>query len=94
MRTLQTILFAVECDHVNDDAVDVVVRLATVFGSQVSLVHVVEETHAALEIYCIQNAEEYLDELSKRLATGNVAVARTIVRSGSPAHTIINLAQE
>lgn len=94
MRTLQTILFAVECDHVNDDAVDVVVRLATVFGSQVSLVHVVEETHAALEIYCIQNAEEYLDELSKRLATGNVAVARTVVRSGSPAHTIINLAQE
>lgn len=94
MRMLKSILLAVECRRPDDDVVEAAVRLATAFDSQVSLLHVVEQTHPALELYRIQNAEEHLSELTSRLAKRGVTVARSIVRSGSPAHTIINVAQE
>jgi nucleotide-binding universal stress UspA family protein len=47
MRMLQSILLAVECRQVDDAAVDAAVRLARTFGSQLTLLHVVEATHPA-----------------------------------------------
>ena len=94
MRMLQSILLAVECRRVDDDAMDAAARLATAFGSQVSLLHVVEKTHPAVQLYRQQYAELYLATLSNRLAEKQVTVARCVIRSGSPAHTIINVAQE
>lgn len=94
MRKLQSILLVVDCSRMDDDVVDTVIRLATAFGSQVSLLHVVEQTHPALELYRIQKAEEYLEQLSSRIATRHVKVARSTVRSGSPAQIVIDVALE
>ena len=59
MRILQSILLAVECRRVDDAAVDAAVRLATTFGSQLTLLHVVEATHPAIQLYRMQDAESF-----------------------------------
>jgi len=94
MRMLQSILLAVECRRVDDAAVDAAVRLAAAFGSQLTLLHVVETAHPAFQLYQMQDAESYMDKLSNRLAEKQVTVARSVIKSGAPAHTIINVAQE
>ncbi|MBL8817314.1 MAG: universal stress protein [Planctomyces sp.] len=94
MRMLQSILLAVECRRVDDDVVDAVERLATAFGSEVTLLHVVEKTHPDLQLLRLQHAESYLEELSGRLEKQQVRVARTVIRSGSPAPVIITVAEE
>jgi nucleotide-binding universal stress UspA family protein len=72
MRMLQSILLAVECRHVDDAAVDAAVRLARTFGSKLTLLHVVEATHPAVELYRIQDAESFLRKLESRLAEVSV----------------------
>ncbi len=42
MRTLQSILFATDFQQANDDALNATARLATIFNSQVSVLHVME----------------------------------------------------
>jgi nucleotide-binding universal stress UspA family protein len=68
MRMLQSILLAVECRHVDDAAVDAAVRLARTFGSKLTLLHVVEATHPAVQLYRMQDAESFLRKLESRLA--------------------------
>jgi universal stress protein E len=94
MRMLQSILLAVECRHVDDAAVNTAVRLATAFGSQLTLLNVVEATHPAIHLYRMQDAESYLRKLSNRLAEIQVTVAQSLVKSGTPAQTIIDVAKE
>lgn len=94
MRMLQSILLAVECRHVDDAAVNTAVRLATAFGSQLTLLNVVEATHPAIHLYRMQDAESHLRKLSNRLAEMQVTVAQSLVKSGTPAQTIIDVAKE
>ena len=94
MRMLQSILLAVECRRVDDAALKAAVRLAKAFGSQLTLLHVVEAAHPAIQLYRMQDAESYLKKLSDWLAEMQVTVARSVVRSGTPAHTIIDVAKE
>ena len=94
MRMLQSILLAVECRRADDAAVDSAVRLAKAFGSQLTLLHVVEATHPAIQLYRMQDAEAFVEKLTNRLAEMQVTVARAVVKSGTPAQTIIDVAQE
>ena len=94
MRMLQSILLATDFHHTNDAAVDAVVKLATLFDSSVSLLNVVEPTHPTVQVTRQQNAERHLRELSKRLEENQVNVAWATAHVGSPAHTIVNVAQE
>lgn len=94
MRMLQSILLATDCRPACDDALNAVAQLATVFGSQVSLLHVVEQTHPALQLYRQEGATQYLANVSTRLAQKQVTVAQSSVRLGSPAHTIVSVAEE
>lgn len=94
MRMLQSVLLAVECRRLDDDVVDGVERLAKAFGSEVTLLHVVEKTHPDLQLLRLQHAESYLEDLSVRLEKQQVRVARTVIRSGSPAPVIITVAEE
>lgn len=94
MRMLQSILLAVECRRVDDAAVDAAVRLAATFGSQLTLLHVVEATHPAIQLYRMQDAESFLRKLESRLAELQVPVVRSVVKLGAPAQTIVDIAQE
>jgi len=94
MRMLQSILLAVECRRVDDAAVDAAVRLAKAFGSKLTLLHVVEATHPAIQLYRMQDTESYMGKLSNYLAEMQVTVARAVVKLGAPAQTIIDVAQE
>lgn len=94
MRMFQSILLATDFHHTNDAAVDAIIKLATVFESSVTLLNVVEPTHPTVQVTRQQNAEKHLRELSKRLEESKVSVERTIAHVGSPAHTIVNVAQE
>jgi len=91
---LQSILLAVECRRVDDAAVDAAVRLAKAFGSKLTLLHVVEATHPAIQLYRMQDTESYMGKLSNYLAEMQVTVARAVVKLGAPAQTIIDVAQE
>ena len=82
---LQSILLAVECRHmddaaVDDAAVDDAVRLVRTFGSQLTLLHVVEATRPAIQLYRMQDAESFMEKLKSRLAEVQGAVVRTVVK--------------
>jgi universal stress protein E len=94
MRMLQSILLAVECRQADDAAVDAAVRLARTFGSQLTLLHVVEATHPAIQLYRMQDAGSFLEKLKLRLAELQVPVVRSVVKLGTPAQTIVEIAQE
>jgi len=94
MRMLQSILLATDFRPVSDEALNAAAQLATTFGSQVSVLHVVERTGAAANLYQLQCGEMYMHSVLKKLAGKQVMAAQSAVKSGSPANTIIDVAQE
>jgi nucleotide-binding universal stress UspA family protein len=94
MRMLQSILLATDFRPVCDDALNASAQLATTFGSRVSVLHVVEPTGAAAHLYGLQRGEKFMQPVLQKLAGKQVMVAQSAVRSGSPANTIVDVAQE
>lgn len=94
MSMLQSILLAVECREAETDVVSAAEKLATTFGSEVILTHVVEKTHPDLQLLRLQHAESFLEKLSQRLLEKQIKADRIIIKSGSPAALITSLAQD
>jgi nucleotide-binding universal stress UspA family protein len=94
MRTLQSILLATDFRPASDDALNAAAQLATMFGSHVSVLHVVEPAGAAAELYGLQCGETFMQPVLQNLAGKQVTVAQSAVKSGSPANAIVNVAQE
>lgn len=94
MRTLQSILLATDFRPASDDALNAAAQLATMFGSHVSVLHVVEPAGAAAELYGLQCGETFMQSVLQNLAGKQVTVAQSVVKSGSPANAIVNVAQE
>jgi len=94
MQMFQSILLAVECRRADDAAVNAAVQLAKEFGAQLTLLHVVEATHPAIQLYRMQDAEPYMKQLANHVASRQVTVAQSLVKLGTPAQTIIDVAQE
>ncbi len=94
MQMYQSILLAVECRRADDGAVNAAVQLANAFGAQLTLLHVVEATHPAIQLYRMQDAEPYMEQLANHIASRQVTVAQSVVKLGTPAQTIIDVAQE
>jgi nucleotide-binding universal stress UspA family protein len=70
------------------------VQLANAFGAQLTLLHVVEATHPAIQLYRMQDAEPYMQQLANHVASRDVTVTQSLVKLGTPAQTIIDVAQE
>lgn len=94
MRTLQSILLATDLRPASDYALNAAAQLATMFGSHVSVLHVVEPAGAAAELYGLQCGETFMQPVLQNLAGKQVTVAQSAVKSGSPANTIVNVAQQ
>lgn len=94
MRTLQSILLATDFQPASDDALNAAEQLATMFGSHVSVLHVVEPSGAATQLYGLQCGEIFMQPVLQNLARKRIAVAQSAVKSGSPANAIVNVAQE
>lgn len=91
---LQSILLATAFRFTCDDALSAAAHLATMFGSQVSVLHVVEPTKSAAQLIQLQCAESLMQHVLVRLAEKQVTVAQSTIRSGSAAKTIVDVAQE
>jgi nucleotide-binding universal stress UspA family protein len=96
MRRLHSILLATDFGPASQEAARVAVRLASTFGSRLTLLHVLEPLPgwpAALHLEREQVTRP-LQELADRLATQTVKVAESSVLIGPPAGTIVGKAGE
>lgn len=95
MRMLQSILLATDFRSASDDALNAAAKLATAFGSQVLVLHVLEHVPSTLhQIYRRQIGDMLLQQVLQRLTEQQVTVAQSTIRSGSLANTIVSVAQE
>jgi universal stress protein E len=96
MRMLHSMLLATDFRPASEEAADVAVRLATTFGSRVTLLHVLEpvpEWPAALAGER-EEAAAALQEMGQKLAAQKVLVVESSVPVGPPADTIVRKAEE
>lgn len=96
MSVLQSILLASDFRPASKEAAQVAVRLASVFSSRVSLLHVIEPLPSwpvALNLFQDQ-AASLLRQLADDLTGQNVAVADQVVAVGPAGDTIVQNAQE
>jgi universal stress protein E len=96
LRILQSILFATDFLPATQDVARVAVRLASVFESHVSLLHVLEPTLTKPTDLRRrrEQATTRLRELVEQLEFDNVVVDEVLTAIGSPADTIVRKAQE
>jgi universal stress protein E len=95
MRTLQTILLATDFRSVSKDALDAVAQLALSFGSQVSVLHVMQDIPLATQESYQRRIEILLMQpVLQRLAEKHVTVSQSSIRSGPVVSTIVDTAQE
>lgn len=94
MRNSHSILLATDFCQSSQAAAKVAVKLAAVFGSQVTLLHVVEPVEGWPIPLHVHQAEEPLRELALDLEKLNVKVAKSSVVVGPVADTILSQAQE
>ncbi len=94
MRTLQSILLATDFRPPSNDALNAAAKLATAFGSEVSVLHVLEPFTSSLHnSHRRQISEMLMRPELQRLTEQQVTVAQSSVKSGSPANTIVTVAQ-
>jgi nucleotide-binding universal stress UspA family protein len=96
MSALQSILLATDFRPASTEAAQVAVRLASAFGSRLSLLHVLEPLPSwpdAPRAFQDQ-AAEMLRQLADDLAAQNVAVADSYTEVGSAGDTIVRKAQD
>lgn len=96
MRRLQSILFATDFRSASRDAADVAVRLASTFGSRVTLFHVLESlpTWSALAHQNREHATDELRKLAAQLAAEKVVVDESSTAVGHAADAIVRRAEE
>ena len=96
MSVLQSILLATDFRPASKEAAQVAVRLASAFGSRVSLLHVIEPLPSwpvALHLFQDQ-AAGLLRQLADDLTGQNVTVADPAIAVGPPGDAIVQKAQE
>ena len=96
MRMLQSILLATDFRPASQDAVRATIRLASAFGSHVTLLHVLESvltSRAALQQEQIY-ADLALREVAEQLAAQKITVAGSLIVTGPAADTIVRQAHE
>jgi nucleotide-binding universal stress UspA family protein len=93
---LRSILLATDFRPAGEEAARVAVRLASAFGSRVSLLHVLEPLPSwPVSLHLFQEqALGQLRQLADKLAAQNVTVANLLVTVGPPGDTIDQKAQE
>jgi universal stress protein E len=95
MHTLQSILLTTDFRPVCDDTVNAAALLVTAFGSQISVLHVVEDFRSSIHNLHEQKIGDILlQPLLERLAEKQVTVAQSAIKSGPIANTIVSVAQE
>lgn len=96
MRMLQSILFATDFRPASQDAIHVVAPLVTAFGSRVSVIHVLESSSqdAAAHLFHRQLGDQLLQGTLQRFAEHELAVAKSWMKSGPVADTILHAAQD
>lgn len=97
MRMLQSILLPTNLRPASDDVVKTAIRLASPFGSQVTLLHVVETPPSIPPAMILReelHADAALRSIAEELAARKVTVAASSVATGSPADAIVRKAQE
>ena len=95
MQTLQTILLATDFSPTDDDALNAAALLVTAFGSQVSVLHVLEDFRSSIHNFHRRKLGNILlQPVLKRLAEQQVTVAQSAIKSGPLANTIVSVAQE
>src|SRR5215475_13136302 len=96
MRKLQSILFATDFRAASRNAVPVITRLAELFGSHLTLLHVMgsSEMWPALVHQYRDTMTGQLRELVEMLTQRDIAVDETVINVGNPADTIVRKAEE
>jgi nucleotide-binding universal stress UspA family protein len=95
MRTLQSILLATDFQPESDEALNTAIQLATAFGSQVSVLCVLEDLKGFVRnFYRQKTAERLMQPVLQRLAEQQVTVAQSSIKFGTTATTIVDAAQE
>lgn len=96
MRMLQSILLATDYRPASQDAVRVTIRLASAFGSRVTLLHVLEteSISPAAQQHEHGHAETALREIAGELAAQKITVAGSLIVTGPVADTIVRQAHQ
>lgn len=96
MQNLKSILFATDFRGASAQAVEVAVQLASAFGAQVMLLHVVDvlPTSPLLEQQYKEHAIDLLRQTSEQLAARRVVVTALPIGVGSRADVIVRSADE
>jgi len=89
VRMLKSILLATDFRQSSQEAAAAATRLATAYGSRVTVLHVTEE----FQTWPVTPFENQ-DRLTKQLAVQKVDVAEFLVHAGPPADTVVSKAQE
>lgn len=89
MGTLRSILLATDFRQSSQNAADATIRLATTFGSRVSVLHVREE-FLTWPVSPFENQ----DRLTQQLAARKVDLAEFLVHAGPAADTVVRRVQE
>lgn len=89
MGTLGSILLATDFRQSSQEAAGATARLATAFGSRVTVLHVREE-FLTWPVSPFENQ----DRLTQQLAAQKVDVAEFLVHAGPPADTVVDKARE
>lgn len=94
MQTMKTILFATDLRPASREAAKPLAKLASTFGTQVVLLHVIEPLpHWPIEAQQ-QEKQESLAQLAAELREKGVAAADPRLVVGPPAHTIVREARQ
>lgn len=96
VRRLQSVLFATDFRSASRGTADVAVRLASVFGSRLTLFHVLEPlpTWSALAHQNREHATDELRKLAAQLAAEKVAVDESSTAVGHAADAIVRRSDE
>jgi nucleotide-binding universal stress UspA family protein len=95
MKTLQSILLATDFRPASQAAAQAAARLASVFGSRVTALHVLApmpEWPVALHVLT-ERAEDALQAVRRELSASGVIVTEALIEVGPPADTIVRKAQ-
>jgi nucleotide-binding universal stress UspA family protein len=96
MRKLQSILFATDFQAASRDAVPVVMQLADLFDSRITLLHVIGSSDMWPDLvhhYRETKAGE-MHDLAQRFAQHDILVDETVINVGNPADAIVRKAEE
>src|SRR5690348_7346445 len=96
MSLLRSILLATDFRPASEQAAEAAVRLASAFGSRVSLLHVLEPLPSwPVALHGFQDqAAVLLRQLAEGLTARGVTVADPVIAVGPPGNTIVRKAQE